>query len=221
MKVKYNYGSYNKSNHEEQWIRITEGCPNNCPFCYEPKEYKIFDIPRIVRNRVKIMDMNLIAKPQASDIITDLGARTVNNKRVVYELICGIDYRFMNQDLADLLKQNNFKNIRLAWDWQFTNQKRIKRTVDSLFKAGYKGRDITIFMLCNWKIPYKENCFKLDLCKVWGVKAADCYYDNQTSPNIKPIHWNIDEVKKFRAKVRKHNQLINFRIDPQYKGLVK
>ena len=38
----YNYGPYNKFNDVEQWVRISEGCPHNCPFCYEPKEYKIF-----------------------------------------------------------------------------------------------------------------------------------------------------------------------------------
>ena len=44
--VKYNYGSYNKCNDTEQWIRITEGCPNQCPYCYEPEEMKFFGGPQ-------------------------------------------------------------------------------------------------------------------------------------------------------------------------------
>ena len=59
---------------------------------------------------------------------------------------------------------------------------------------------------------------KLDLCKVWNVKVADCYFDNQLSPNIKPIHWKEDKIKTFRRKCRKHNQLVNFKIDPEYKN---
>jgi len=75
-----------------------------------------------------------------------------------------------------------------------------------------------VFMICNWTIPYGENLKKLDLCKVWRVKVGDCYFDNQTSPNINPSHWTDLQIKTFRNKVRKHNQLVNFRIDPEVKG---
>jgi len=47
------------------------------------------------------------------------------------------------------------------------------------------------------------------------VKVADCYFDNQISPNIKAIFWTPEHIKKFRASVRKHNQLVNFKIDPE------
>ena len=109
--VKYSLGPYNKSDEDEQWIRITEGCPNNCPYCYEPTEFKVFDIPEIIRNDVKVMDMNLLAKPEAQGIIKELGKKRVNKKVVHYELICGIDYRFMSQDTANLL------NPRLWSSW--------------------------------------------------------------------------------------------------------
>jgi hypothetical protein len=47
------------------------------------------------------------------------------------------------------------------------------------------------------------------------VKVADCYFDNQLSPNTKPIYWDVLEIASFRSKVRKHNQLVNFKIDPE------
>ena len=211
----YSTGSYNKVDDTEQWIRITEGCPNNCPYCFEPREVKIHPIPEIVRNKVKIMDMNLLSKKQALDIMQELGSKKVDGKVVYYELICGIDYRFTTQELADALKQNRFKNIRLAWDWEINRQKAIKNCIQLLLKAGYIPKDITVFMICNWKISYDDNLRKLDLCKVWNVKVADCWFDNQLSPNIKPIHWNIYEIKDFRKRVRKHNQIVNFGIDPE------
>lgn len=214
-KVRYSYGSYNKSNDTEQWIRLTEGCPNQCPYCYEPEEIKVFSLPEIIRNKVKIMDMNLLCKKEALDIINNLGSIKVNKKKVYYELICGIDYRFLNYQLAKALKENNFINIRLAWDWSLKEQKKIYNAIKLLRKAGYFTNKITIFMICNWKISYNDNLKKLDLCKVWNVKAADCYYDNQTSPNIIPLNWNDEHIKDFRARVRKHNQLIVFKIDPE------
>ncbi len=102
-KVRYSYGPYNKVGDTEQWIRITEGCPWSHPYCYEPKEQKFFGIPEIVRNDVKIMDMNLLCKPQVLRIIEELGAKKVNGKIVIYELVCGIDFRFLTQEIADAL----------------------------------------------------------------------------------------------------------------------
>lgn len=214
-KVNYNYGSYNKFDEKEQWIRITEGCPHQCPWCYEPREIKIFEIPEIVRNDVKIIDMNLLCKKESLEIIKKLGSTKVNNKVVKFELICGIDYRFLTQELANELKKARFGRIRLAWDHGMNQQYDIKNAIKKLVNAGYKRQDIMIFMICNYSISFKTNLRKLDLCKVWNVKACDCYYDNQVFPNVVPIHWTEKQCKIFRSKVRKHNQLVLFGIDPE------
>ena len=214
-KVKFTYGAYNKYDETEQWIRITEGCPHNCPYCYEPTEIKVYGIPEIVRNDVKIMDMNLLCKRVSLDFIRELGDKRPNGRVVYYELVCGIDYRFLTQEIANALKQSRFRNIRLAWDWDYKDQFKIKDAIDKLLKAGYKRTDLTIFMICNWHISWDECRKKVDLCKVWNVKVADCYFDNQVSPNIIPLHWNDRQIKDFRKTVRKHNQLVNFKIDPQ------
>ena len=219
-KIKYSYGSYNKFNDTEQWVRISEGCPHNCPYCYEPQEIKWFGIPKIVRNDVKIIDMNLLCKEQALNCIKELGEKRVNGKVVYYEMVCGIDYRFLTQKIAQALKDSRFKKIRIAWDWWYKDQYRIKDSIDCLKEVGYrtgKNSDIMVFMICNWKIPYEENLKKLDLCKVWGVQVADCYYDNQFK-HIEPIHWSDKEIKDFRHRCRKHNQLVNFGVDPEIKN---
>ena len=215
----YARGPYNKFNDEEQWIRISEGCPNDCEYCRETKECGIkpiyFLIPEIVRNKVKILDMNLIYKPKCIDILNDLGNRRVNGRVVYYELICGIDYRFMTQEKANALKQNRFKNIRLGWDLALTEQVKIKDCIKMLVKAGYKSTEISVFIICNWKISYEDNLKKLDLCKVWGVKVNDCWFDNQLSPNIDSIYWEKKHIRDFRRKCRKHNHLVLFGIDPE------
>jgi len=211
----YSLGPYNKFDDKEQWIRITEGCPHNCPFCYEPQEMKVFEIPEIVRNDVKIIDMNLLAHPEALEIIRELGKKRVNGKVVYYHLVCGIDYRFLTPEIAKALKEARFVDISIAWDWAYTDQYRLKDAIKMLLDAGYRPENITVFMICNWKVSFEENILKLDLCKVWNVKAADCYYDNQVSPNIKPIHWTREEIRAFRRIVRKHNQLVNFKADPE------
>lgn len=217
----YTTGSYSKSNEIEQWIRITDGCVNNCEYCYCPTELKIFGIPEIIRNKVKIMDMNLLSQPFCKEIIKKLGSKKVNNKTVYYELICGVDYRFLTQEISDLLKENHFINIRFAWDYSFTQQKLIKRCYNFLLKSGYKPKTLSCFVLCDWKNSYEDNLKKLDLLKVWNVKINDCWYDNTVSPNFQCNYWNLEQCKSFRSKCRKHNQLVLFGLDPELKEVEK
>jgi len=214
--VKYSYGPYNKIKDGKQWIRLSEGCPHNCPWCYEPKDIKIFPTPKIECNTVGIIDMNILCKPQASRILQDLPIS--NGKTSEYEFICGIDYRFLTPKIAKIMRQHHFKRIRLAWDWYYKDQMKIRDSLKILYKVGYKPEDLTLFMICNHpSISFEECCKKLDLCKVWNVKVADCYYDNQTQVFKKfiPIGWRTDQAQSFRRKVRKHNQLVLFKIDPQ------
>lgn len=213
----YSVGPYNKSNDTEQWIRISQGCPNNCPFCYEPPEETIFERPLIIRNTVKIMDMNLLSKPQALDIIRILGNEKVDRRVVIYELVCGIDYRYLTKEMALALRLSRFKNIRLAWDFGFGDQYKIKDAIELLKGAGYKPKTIMVFMICNWRISYEECCRKAYLCAIWNVKVSDCYFDGQISPHIEPIGWTEYEIKTFRHGVRKHNQMVTFSIDPEVK----
>jgi len=212
----YSYGSYNKVRGNKQAIRITEGCPHNCSNCYEPTEIKIFGIPEIERNHVLIYDMNLLCKKEAVKIIEELGLKRVNNKVVYYELVCGIDYRFLTQEIADALHVNRFKKIRYAWDGRYKEQRKIKAGLNKLLKAGYKRKEIMLFMLCNYKIvSFDENMLKLDLAKIWNVKVCDCYFDGVVFPHVISRYWTMKECVTFRKKVRKHNQLVNFGMDPE------
>jgi len=213
----YSTGPYNKSNETEQWIRISQGCPNKCPFCYEPSKEVVYPIPKVVRNYVSIMDMNLLSKPDAVEIIRQFGSIKVDGKVVYYHLVCGIDWRFLTVELAVALKEARFRDIRLAWDFEFSDQYKIKDAIKLLTDAGYKSKNLTVFMVCNWEIPHNVCFRKLYLCAIWNVKVADCYFDGQVSPNIEPIGWTAEEIMEFRRLVRKHNQLVNFQIDPEVK----
>ena len=226
VKPNYSYGPYSKTKGDQQWIRITEGCPWNHEFCYEPTELKVFGIPEIERNKVGVMDMNLLCKPEALDIIKKLGEVRIEDKVVWYEMLCGIDYRFLTPEIAQALYDSRFgafnkkrewyRSIRIAWDEGFKEEQRtLLNAVKVLEAVGYKPMEIMVFMICNWRVPYVENLRKLDLLKVWGVKVADCYYDNQTGPDFIPLHWTLEQIDDFRRKCRKHNQLIRFMIDPQ------
>ena len=226
MEIKpYARGSYNKYDENEQWIRLTEGCPNNCEFCRETIEcgkepIYLLPAPKIIRNKVKIMDMNLMYKESCINILDNFGVQRVNGKVVYPELICGIDWRFMTQEKANALKRNRFINIRFAWDHTLYHQLKIKDCINMLMKAGYKSKQLSCFIICDWKISYEDCLRKLDLLKIWNVKVNDCWFDNVVSPNFQLNYWTLEQCKDFRRKCRKHNQMVLFGIDPELKKAI-
>jgi len=189
-------------------IQFTKGCPHNCSFCYEPKEIITFN-PAIPENKeIQVLDMNFLANPNHLMILRSLPKRK-------WEFICGVDYRFMTYGIANLMKEKGFIKVRWAWDYAFTQQKTHRKVLLMFKKAGYRAEDLSVFIIVNWKIPYVECCQKLDLLKVWGVKVNDCCWDGGYKL-AKPVYWKPEHIKKFRSMCRKHNQLIRFKIDPEY-----
>lgn len=193
-----------------QKIKLTDGCPNNCSYCYEPKEMTFYGMPDIYDREVQILDMNFLANPNAKEYIQYLGLIDCKT-----ELVCGIDYRLLDQETANLLHDNNFIKIRWAWDYNFGLQRKMRWVKNTLVRAGYKPRELAVFILVNWKIPYVDCCKKLDLLKVWNVKVNDCCFDGGYDQAL-PLYWKPEQIKRFRAACRKHNQYLNHEIDPEY-----
>ncbi len=207
-----------------QQIKFTEGCPNNCEYCYEPKELKIYD-PKIPTGEklIQISDMNFLANPKHEEIMEEL----MGTQNRSYELICGVDYRLLNQDLCNFLHNARFIKMRWAWDYNFGQQRIHRRVLKMFLKAGYKPKELSVFILVNWKTDYETCCKKLDLLKVWNVKVNDCCFDggypkseidfNKDKRFNNKRFWNYSKIKKFRDKCRTHNQMVLFKIDPEFK----
>ena len=64
QEVKYHSEFYNKCNDTEQWIRITDGCFRNCWNCYCPTEKKVYDLPEVIRNKVRCRELLQLTTPK-------------------------------------------------------------------------------------------------------------------------------------------------------------
>lgn len=189
-------------------IQFTSGCPNNCRYCYEPKEVRVLAPVYPKKGEYnQILDMNFLANPDVMDILKGL-------PKAKYELVCGVDYRRLSPEICGLLKKKNFIKIRWAWDYTFTQQKIHKKVWQMLTRAGFKSEELSVFILVNWKTPYLDCCRKLDLLKVWNVKVNDCCWDGGYKI-AKPHYWDLNHIMRFRAACRKHNQIVRFKIDPE------
>lgn len=210
-----------------QWIEINRGCKRQCIFCYADPNFKAFNIPKIESNIVQIIGEGILYDPKMEEKIIELGNQRVNNKVVYYGLSQGIDFRLSTKEIAELLSKNRFgiinnkgrwyKGIRFAWDLGLNYKELTENTIELLESVGYKRRYIQVFILTNWKISYEICLKKLEKLQEWGVKIDDCTY-NTTKRQMNPIYWNKEQLKDFRKKCRKHNQLINFNgYDPERK----
>ena len=136
----------------------------------------------------------------------------------------GFDGRILikKSHLGRLLKQAGFRYPRIAWDWRYKDHPQIRRQISILTKAGYNSKDISIFVLYNWEVPFREMEKKRIKCWAWRVQIADCRYRplTQTYDHYNPrkidqnsceyyIHskagWTDELVKQFRKNVRRQN----------------
>jgi len=202
-----------------QVTKITEGCPKSCPYCFSGNFSYSNQIPPILRNHVKLSDENLLPHPEIVRILKELSQVRVNGKVVHYEAICGFDKDFLTDEIARFLKQARFENVRIAWDEPFTDasQKKVQRTIKMLVKAGFRAKLVSCFVLTNERVSYADCLMKLDLLKVWNIKVNDCCFNCSYDDPI-PHGWTLGEIKEFRRRARKQNQLVLFGIDPELKG---
>lgn len=216
-----------------QIIHASRGCTRRCPFCgtwkIEPEFIPKKSIKNEIRsNKLIFYDNNLLANPYIENILNEIANTKYNGKAIICESQCGFDGRLIqaNPKLAELIKRARFQNVRIAWDWKYSEWKNIKKQLDILNKVGYNYKDMYVFMLYNWEIPFKEMERKRKKCWEWGVQIADCRYRplNQTFDNYNPrrkqtnkdyyIHpkWTDKEVKQFRKNVRRQNICVRLEI---------
>lgn len=210
-----------------QIVHTTRGCPRRCKFCgtwkIEPKfTYKKSILDEICSNRIVFYDNNLLANPYVERILDEL-SRTKHEGRVIHcECQCGIDGRLLTPKLARMVKAARFVNPRIAWDHRYSKHAEIRRQLDLLIGAGYRAKDIYVFMLYNYGVSYCEMLKKLKKCREWGVQIADCRYRplDQRFDEYNPVkkqssedyyihpNWTDRQVKLFRRKVRQQNIVI-------------
>lgn len=120
-------------------VKFTDGCPNGCEYCYEPKkERKYYPVLNFEDHEIQILDMNFLSNPNYLEILKSL-------PKGKYELVCGFDYRRFNQEIADLFKKKGFVKLRWAWDYNFSQQKTHRKNFINVIKSGLSSRRFICF----------------------------------------------------------------------------
>ena len=224
----------NPSPIDYQIIHTTRGCPRNCEFCgtwkIEPNfESKKSIRDEIIKRKIVFYDNNLLKSQYIEDILNELITLKQERKILWCESQSGFDGRVLEEKsyLGKMLKKAGFRYPRIAWDWGYDQFREIKEQIDILVSGGYNFKDIYIFMLYNWDIPFEEMERKRIKCWEWNVQIADCRYRplDQISDKYNPrkeqtnkdyhIHteagWTDALVKQFRKNVRRQNICVRHR----------
>jgi len=116
--------------------------------------------------------------------------------------MAGIDKQFLTSRYAKSLKKNRFKNIKFSWDKSFDAEKDlVDQTIDMLYGAGFRKKELQVFMLCNWKVSYEECVKKLKFLWEKGVQIADCWFQEGS-------YWSHGDIRIFKHIRRRHNILV-------------
>jgi len=233
--VKMHFPAYDLINNSNphpvdyQIIHASRGCPRKCPFCGTWKIEPKFTYKKSIKNEIRyqkivIYDNNFLMNPHIENILNELIALRKEGKIKWVESQSGFDGKILLEKphLARMIKEAGFRYPRIAWDWTYNEYPSIKKQIDLLVKAGYKSKDIFVFMLYNWEIPFEEMEKKRIKCWEWQVQIADCRYRplgqlyDRYNPKIIGqttedyyIHekrgWTDALVKQFRKNVRRQN----------------
>ena len=209
-----------------QIIHTSRGCTRRCTFCgtwrIEP-QFTCVDsvLGMIQKRRLVFYDNNLLANPHIDKILHELAEyRTQSGHPLRCDSQSGFDLNLLTDERAKLLKAAHFVNPRIAWDGPYKGWPKVRKAIGMLERAGYKRKDMYIFMIYNYVLSYAEMKRKLEACRRWRVRVIDCRYrpldytEDNYVPGPKPqeageyyIHdaWTDAQVRGFRRAVRRQN----------------
>jgi len=212
-----------------QIIHASRGCDNRCRFCGTWKIEPRFVPQKTIKDKIRygklvFYDNNLLANPHIEKILSELSELKQQGRIQWCESQSGFDRRILigNPHMARLIKEAGFRYPRIAWDGQYRDYRSVKRELDLFADAGYGSREIYVFMLYNWDLPFEEMEKKRIKCWEWKVQIADCRYRplDQLFDDYRPLRtdqtsedyyihekagWSDALVKQFRANVRRQN----------------
>jgi hypothetical protein len=214
-----------------QMLQVSKGCPHGCEYCANHRLSRWRwhgQLPEpLWANKAVFLDSAFLNNPGIAEILEEIAAARPNGRVVKCEAQSGYDKRVLikHPELAASLKKARFITPRIAWDGGMREFPMVREAIQILTRAGYAAKDIQVFVIYNWALPFEAVEEKRRRCFELGVQVADCRYRpldalsdrydpraRRQGPEDYFIHpaWSDEEVREFRRRCRRHNIEIRF-----------
>lgn len=150
------------------------GCVNRCPYCavpvMEPTKGAIHvkSIRHLVapgHRKVVLWDNNLLGATNWRDLIAEL-----KEIGLPVDFNQGLDARRITEEVADEFKGLRANPVRMAYDIP-AEKKALARAIPALERAGFKRRNMIVYVLYNFRDSPDEFLERLCDLMEWGVVA--------------------------------------------------
>lgn len=139
--------------------------------------HKVADLDEFWKGEknIKLLDPNLLASKDRIDLLKQL----LDSKAKV-DFTQGLDIRFMDDEIADLLNKINPKMIHFAWDnYEFKTYECLKKNREKFLMD---GRRLRVYVLTNFNTNHEQ-----DLERIYKLKELDydpyvMIYDKPKAP---------------------------------------
>lgn len=164
----------------------SRGCTRTCPFCYvwrmEGKIREHAPIDEFLDERHKkllLLDGNFVASPDFRE-----KAELLIERRIRTNLNQGIDLRYVDEEIAGLLKEIRLTDRRFrnrsyyaAWD-RMEDEKDVLRGLELLLDAGIVPRSLNVYVLVSFDTTMDENLYRFEKLREYGVEPFVMLYEN-------------------------------------------
>lgn len=165
---------------------LTRGCPNNCAFCSVSKKegresVKVADLSEFWRGQrnIKLLDPNLLACRDRVDLLRQLAS-----SKAKVDFTQGLDARFINEDVANLLKEVNIKTAHFAFDFMRFEKAIIKGLKTYKEICGGVDSSSVVYMLTNFDTTIEEDLYRIEKIRECGFLPDVRIYRKPTAPQI-------------------------------------
>lgn len=168
---------------------LTRGCYNDCDFCIVSKKEgrcskKVADTSEWWRGQKEIvlLDPNILSCKDRIELLKQL-----RKSKAKIDFTQGLDARFINSEICELLKQIKVKMYHFAFDFM-KNEKQIMKGLETFVKCmnydDKKRRNCYVYVLTNYNTTFDEDFRRVKLIQSIGLSPDIRIYRKNTAPQI-------------------------------------
>lgn len=162
---------------------LTRGCPRGCKYCVVSEKEgrcskQVADVSDFRRNRkiIKLLDPNILACKDREKLLQQL----IESKAWI-DFTQGLDIRFTDTDVINLLNKIKVKTIHFAWDNPKDDLTEQFIKFSELFKSK-DPRKKRVYVLTNYSSTHDEDLYRINTLRKIGYDPYVMIYNKETAP---------------------------------------